>query len=139
MLQLRSIYTKTVRSLRAKIPIPESPFASAPIKLSDGSLFISLKERQPSTANCPIIPYRCGRVLSEEEEKVAQKAANKYKSVSKFCERFGVSRSFAINKLKLQKEALLEKERDRIEGLSDDKKRGLILRRLVRRERFKSF
>jgi len=139
MLQLRTIYTKTVRSIIAKIPIPANPQAGEPIKLNDGSLFISLKEKVPSTANCPIIPNKCGRILSESEAKEAQKDALKYKSIGKFCGKYGVSRSYAINKLNLQKEKLVEEEKERIEKLSDNKKRGLIMRRLIRKDRFQSF
>lgn len=139
MLQLRTIYTKTVRSIIAKIPIPANPQASEPVKLSDGSLFISLKEKVPSTANCPIIPNKCGRILSEAEAKEAQKDAHKFKSLGKFCGKYGVSRSYAINKLNLQKEKLVQEEKERIEKLSDNKKRGLIMRRLIRKDRFESF
>lgn len=139
MLQLRTIYTKTVRSLVAKIPIPANPQAGEPVKLSDGSLFISLKEKVPSTANCPIITHKCGRILSEAEAKLAEKDARKYKSLGKFCGKYGVSRSYAINKLKLQKEKFVEEEKERIDNLSDDKKRGLITRRLIRKDRFQSF
>lgn len=139
MLQLRTIYTKTVRSLIAKIPIPANPQAGEPVKLNDGSLFISLKEKVPSTANCPIIPHKCGRILTEAEAKLAEKDARKYKSLGKFCGKYGVSRSYAINKLKLQKENFVEEEKERINNLSDDKKRGLIMRRLIRRDRFQSF
>lgn len=139
MLQLRTIYTKTVRSIIAKIPIPANPHASAPIKLSDGSTFVSLKAKTPSTANCPIIPNKCGKILGDSEALEAEKAARKYKSIGKFCGKFGVSRSYAINKLNLQKEKLFEEERERIEKASDNIKRGLIRRRLIKKDRFQSF
>lgn len=139
MLQLRTIYTKTVRSIIAKIPNPINPNSSEPIKLNDGSLFISLNAKTPSTANCPIIPNKCGRILSETETLEAQKDARKYKSLGKFCGKYGVSRSFAINQLNLQKEQFVEMEQERIEKLSDKMKRGLIMRRLIRKDRFESF
>lgn len=139
MLQLRTIYTKTVRSIIAKIRIPANPQASEPIKLNDGSLFIFLKEKVPLTTNCPIIPNKCGRILSEAEAKEAQKDSLKYKSLGKFCGKYGVSRSYAINKLNLQKEKLVQEEKERIENLSDNRKRGLIMRRLIRKDRFQSF
>jgi hypothetical protein len=139
MLQLRTIYTKTVRSIIAKIPIPASPHAGESIKLNDGSLFISLKEKVPSTANCPIIPNKCGRILSEAEAKDARLDSHKFKSLGKFCGKYGVSRSYAINKLNLQKEKLVQEEKERIEKMSDNKKRGLIMRRLIRKDRFESF
>ena len=139
MLQFRTIYTKTVRSIIAKIPIPSNPQASEPLKLNDGSLFISLKEKAPSTATCPIILNKCGRVLTEAESKEAQKDALEFKSLGKFCGKYGVSRSYAINKLNLQKEKFVEEERKRIEKLSDNMKRGLIMRRLIRKDRFESF
>lgn len=139
MLQLRTIYTKTVRSIIAKIPNPINPNSSQPIKLNDGSLFITVNEKVPSTANCPIIPNKCGRILTEAEMIEAQKEGRKYKSLGKFCEKYGVSRSFALNQLNIQKEKFIAEERERIEKLSDKKKRGLIMRRLIRKDRFESY
>lgn len=139
MFHLRSIYTKTVRSIIAKIPIPRNPHASEPLKLSDGSFFISLKDKVLSTENCPIIPNKCGRVLSPVEAKLAEEDAKKYKSLGKFCGKYGVSRSYAINRLNLQKEKFFMNEQERIEKLSDKKKRGLIIRRLIKKDRFQSF
>lgn len=135
----RSIYTKTVRSIIAKIPIPRNPHSSEAVKLSDGSLFISLKDKIPSTQNCPIIPNKCGRILSPTEATIAEEDAKKYKSLGKFCGKYGISRSYAINKLNLQKEKFFAEEKERIDKLSDKKKRGLIMRRLIKKDRFQSF
>ena len=139
MFQLRSIYTKTVRSIIAKVHNPINPHSSEPIKLSDGSSFFYLKEKAPSTANCPIIPSKCGRILSESEIKIAEADARKYKSLGKFCGKYQISRSFAINQLKLQKQHFFDAEKARIDNLSDKMKKGLIMRRLIRKDRFLSF
>ena len=138
MFQFRTIYTKTVRSIAAKIPNPINPNASEPIKLNDGSLFISLNDKVLSTVNCPIVPNRCGRILTEAEIVEAQRDAQKYKSVGKFCGKYNVSRSFAINQLNLEKDKFAEEERVRIEKLSVNRKRGLIMRRLIRKNRFET-
>lgn len=139
MFFFRSIYTKTYRNLIAKIPVPPNPFKSAPIKLSDGSTFYSLNDNLPNTSNCPIIPNKGGEILQWWTLDEATKAAKKYKSVTKFCAKFGVSRSCAINKFKIQKEKLDLEEKERIEGLNLSHKRGLVMRRLTRQDRFRSF
>lgn len=137
MFQLRTIYTKTVRSIIAKIPNPINPTASKGIKLSDGSSFISLNS--PDTSKCPIIPNKCGDFIPLDKIDGIQKIASKYKSIGKLCGRFKVSRSFAINRLGCQKEKLEGEEKERIEKMSDVKKRGLLMRRLIRKDRFESF
>lgn len=137
--QLRSIYTKTVRSIIARTPNPSNPYASEGIKLSDGSMFYSINEKAPDTSNCPIIPSKCGKVLTQSEIDMAERDARKYKSLGKFCGKYGVSRSFAINRLNLRKDHFEQEETLRIEKLSDVKKRGLIIKRLIRKERFKAF
>lgn len=138
MLQLRTIYTKTVRSIIAKIPNPINPNASKAIKLSDGSSFISL-DNSMDTLKCPVIPNKCGDVMSLDQIESAEKIALKYTSISKICGRFKVSRSFAINRLGCQKEKLVSEEKERIEKMSDLKKRGLLMRRLIRKDRFESY
>lgn len=139
MFQFRTIYTKTVRSIIAKIPNPANPNSSEGIKLNDGSLFFSINSKKPDTSNCPIIPNKCGKFMQSEEIEAAEKIASKYKSIGKFCGRFGVSRSFAINRLGCGKEKFNNEEKERIEKLSDTKKKGLIMRRLIRKDRFESF
>lgn len=139
MLQLRTIYTKTVRSIIAKIPNPINPNASEAVKLNDGSLFISLNPNSIDTSKCPLIPNKCGNYMPVEDIKANEKLASKYKSIGKLCGRLGVSRSFVINRLGWQKEKLIKEEAERIEKMSDKRKRGLLIRRLIRKDRFDSF
>ena len=139
MLQLRTIYTKTVRSIIAKIPNPLNPNASEGIKLNDGSLFISLNSKVTDTSQCPIIPNKCGGLMPISEIEANTKIASKYNSIGKLCGRFGISRSFAINRLGCQKEKLVKEETERIDKMSDKRKRGLLIRRLIRKDRYESF
>ena len=139
MLQFRTIYTKTVRSIIAKIPNPINPNASEGIKLSDGSTFIILNSVAPDTFKCPIITNKCGDYMPLTEIEANEEIASKYKSIVKLCGRFGVSRSFAINRLGCQKDKFAKEEKERIEKMSDLKKRGLLIRRHIRKNRFESF
>lgn len=136
---VRSIYTKTVRSIRARAPMPPSPYASqTPVKLDDGSLIFNLKERLPSTENCPVIPCKMGRVLSPTEQ-VNLTISNK-NTLSKLAKELNLSRSFIISRQSPEKrEQLRAEEQARIDKLSVRQKKGLLIRRMIRIDRFKSF
>ena len=119
--------------------MPPSPYAStSPVKLDDGSLLFNLKERVPSTENCPVIPCRMGRVLSPAEQ--VNLAISNKNTLSKLAKKLNLSRSFIISRQSQEKRDQLRAEEDaRIEKLSVRQKKGLLIRRLIRVDRFKSF
>lgn len=140
----RLIYTKTVRSLIAKVPNPPSPYASRPVKLSDGSVIVDEMAARPSYKSCPKIACRAGRVLtaSELQEAVQKRANNPDKwTVKRLCDRHQISRSYVINNVlsAADRAALREKEQERVAGLSLNGKRGLLVHRYIRLNRFRSW
>jgi len=140
----RLIYTKTVRSLIAKVPNPPSPYASSPVKLSDGSHMIHETAIKPTYKSCPKIACKAGRVLSESElhEAIQKRANNPQKwTISRLCARHNVSRSYVINRILSEddRNAVRLKEQERIAQLSMNKKRGLVVHRLIRLNRFRSW
>ena len=139
---IRTIYTKTVRSIRARAPMPENLYASkTPEKLPDGSLVFDLKANAPkpeSYANCPTIPCRSGRVLSSFDG-INFTISNK-NTLSKLSKQLNLSRSFIISRQSSEKrEQLRAEEQARIDKLSVRQKKGLLIRRLIRLDRLSNF
>lgn len=138
----RSIYTKTVRSIRARAQMPENLYASkTPEKLPDGSLIFDLKAHAPkpeSYANCPTIPCRSGRVLGNLDG-MNFTISNK-NSLTKLSKQLNLSRSFLISRQSPEiREQLRADEQARIDKLSVRQKKGLLMRRLVRLDRMSNF
>lgn len=135
----RSIYTKTVRSIRARGPMPENLYASkTPEKLPGGSLLVDLKQNVPSTDKCPIIPCRTGRVLAGSSAEVNMRITNK-NTLSKLAKQLNLSRSFIISQQSPEvREKLRADEQARIDKLSVRQKKGLLIRRLIRLDRLSS-
>ncbi len=135
---VRSIYTKTVRSIRARAPMPENLYASkTPEKLCDGSLAFDLKANAPkpqSYLNCPSIPCRSGRVLQNFDD-LNFTISNK-NTLGKLAKKLNLSRSFIISRQSQEKrEQLRAEEQARIDKLSVRQKKGLLIRRLIRLDR----
>lgn len=140
----RTIYTKTYRSIMARVPNPPSAHAAPPVRLSDGSLFVALKTHAPSTASCPIVPSRVGRVMTvaEAEEARAKHAASaKKRTIQQLCKRYNVSRSYVLHNLLSPEERDAERAREqqRIDKLNTTGKRGLLMRRMIQQDRFRSW
>jgi hypothetical protein len=140
----RLIYTKTVRSIVARIPNPPSAFASEPLKLQDGSLLTNLKANLPSTKSCPRLSSRVGSVLTQAEidEAIQKRAGNPRKwTINRLCKRYNASRSFVIHRIlsSEEREAEWQREQERVEGLSMNRKKGLLVRYLTRQDRFRSW
>jgi hypothetical protein len=138
----RSIYTKTVRSIRARAKMPENVYASrTPEKLPDGSLIFDLKAnalKPESYANCPTIPCRSGRVLGTFDD--TNFTISNKNSLTKLSKQLNLSRSFLISRQSPEKrEQLRAEEEARIEKLSVRQKKGLLMRRLISLDRMSNF